>query len=200
MARLLYPLMVVGRYFVLILQGGALIEHKEGALAGGGGRSESLGPRLIRTALLALVAAGGARLWLHAAFPLTGAYLVSVSAWRVSALALWIAFFLRARYAQSVDARIRAAQLVCRPGLHFRMAVAGKRVRHDRRSTRGRLPEAGGSAARPRDRSLPGQLFQEGSRAHPAAVPLVILVFAFFPGLHPRPVLWRHRRLDARGR
>ena len=67
-ARLLYPVMVIGRYLLLILQGGALIDRK--AIPSREDMKEGIGSRLVRLGLLLLATVSGVRLGLDTAFPL----------------------------------------------------------------------------------------------------------------------------------
>lgn len=108
LARLLYPLMVAGRYLVLIAQGGALIErHRQPWQEQ---MNEGLGPRLVRIAPLILTAVGLFRLWISSGgYPVTELFRFNSKVLTVTALLVWCALFLKAHYAQQIYRQIRFA-------------------------------------------------------------------------------------------
>lgn len=174
--------MVIGRYLMLILQGGALIDRKRWPPQEV--VKESIGTRLVRLGLFFLVIAGGVRLGLHTAFPLPRGYLISVLLLTITALATWAAFFLHSGYARGVYARIESAnwQVVAMYVSIWLVVVNAFDMIAIRRV-------AGFLVVLPllglavdlyrRERAQIGRV--------PAAVPLAILVFAFFPGLYLAP-------------
>lgn len=181
-ARLLHPVMVAGRYLMLVLQGGALIDRKR--LPPQEDVKESMGSRLVRLGLLFLVVAGGARLSLRGAFPLPTGYLTAVLLLTITALVTWISFFLHASYARAAYARIASAnwQVVALYVCIWLVVVNAFDMIAIRRV-------AGFAVVLPL-LGLAVDLYRN-NRAQigrvPAAVPLVILVFAFFPGLYLAP-------------
>ena len=181
-ARLLYPVMVIGRYLLLILQGGALIDRK--GVPSRKDMKEGIGSRLVRLGLLLLAIVSGVRLGLGAAFPLPTEYLISVSALAALALTTWIVLFLRASYARAIYARIRSAnwQVVVLYVCSWLLVVNAFDMIAIRRV-------AGFLAVFPL-LGIAVDLYRN-NRAQvgrvPAAVPFAILVFAFFPGLYLAP-------------
>ena len=182
MARLLYPVMAIGRYLLLILQGGALMDRKR--IPSQEDVKEGIGSRLVRLGPLLLAVAGGVRLALDTAFPLPPGYLISVSALAATALTTWIVLFLRASYARTIYARIRSAnwQVVVLYVCSWLLVVNAFDMIAIRRV-------AGFLAVFPL-LGLAVDLYRN-NRAQvgrvPAAVPFAILVFAFFPGLYLAP-------------
>lgn len=182
--RILYPLMVLGRYLVLIAQGGTLIEYDQQPWQQP--IHEGIGPRLVRLSAILLTLVGIARLGVAAYYPLTIPSLAPVLVLTACAAAAWLRFFSKAAYANHLYKRIRYADwssviayvavwLVIVNSLDI---VAFRRV-------------AAFIAVLPLV-AVAIDLYQKHKADPqigkiPASIPLVMLLFVFFPGLYLAP-------------
>ncbi|MEM5471140.1 DCC1-like thiol-disulfide oxidoreductase family protein [Hoeflea sp. AS60] len=185
LARVLYPLMVLGRYFVLILQGGALIDQRRRPWQEE--VKEGLGPRLVRIASLLLIIVGSFRIWLASGrYPLTDLFQFNVKVLTIASLLVWCALFFRARYAQQIYGRMRHADwlIVCSYIILWFLLVNSMDLIALRRiiGAIALMPLVGIAVELGRSnykRSDAGKI--------PSWAPLALLVFAFFPGLFLAP-------------
>lgn len=108
LSSFLYPVLVLGRYVVLAVQGGALIDRSR-TYANGFDGAEPIGPRAIRFAVLLLAIIGMIRLAMYSGRPPAVPFAISVGLFTASAIAAWAALFSHPPYARTLYDRLRFA-------------------------------------------------------------------------------------------
>ncbi|UJW76418.1 DCC1-like thiol-disulfide oxidoreductase family protein [Rhizobium sp. SL42] len=183
-ARLLYPVMVFGRYLVLIAQGGTLIEYERQPWQES--TQEGLGPRLVRMSALLLTVLGLTRLGVFGSYPMKALQLLPVLLLTVTAVAAWTRFFYKAAYARQIYNRIRQADwsIVIAYVAILLLIVNTLDIVLFRRLAAfiTILPLLAVAVDLYRKYGADPQIGKI-----PAIVPFAILVFAFFPGLYMAP-------------
>lgn len=182
--RLLYPLMVLGRYLVLIAQGGTLIEYDQHPWQQP--IREGIGPRLVRLSTLLLALVGIARLGVAVHYPLTTLSLLTALLLAGCTAAAWSRFFSKATYASYLYNRIRNANwsVVIAYIAMWLMIVNSFDIVLFRRVAGfiTVIPLTAVAADLYRKHNADPQIGKI-----PAGVPFAILLFAFFPGLYLAP-------------
>jgi hypothetical protein len=176
--------MVLGRYLVLIAQGGTLIEYDQQPWQQP--IRVGIGPRLVRVSALLLALVGIVRLGAAAHYPLTTLSLLTVLLLAGCTAAAWLLFFSKAAYASYLYKRIRYADwsFVIAYVAMWLMIVNSLDIVLFRRVAAfiAVLPLIAVAADLYRKHKADPQIGKI-----PAGVPFAILLFSFFPGLYLAP-------------
>lgn len=184
-SRALYPALVVGRYVVLIAQGRSLIDRNPAA-AGGNPSTDTSGARIIRLCAILLLLATVARLIILSVYPVSMWTASITSLMATVSLAIWLHLFIKGSRAHVLYKLIRNAdwQTVGLYVLAWFCVVNSFDLVPFRRFAGfvAILPiavVAYSLFAEHKNNPLVGKV--------PAAAPLALLLFAFFPGLYLAP-------------